>query len=128
MKIRLLGVFAMLLATALPAAAADLIGRWTADFDTPIGSQKYVYVFKKSGDAFTGEATYEHSMGKGTVELKDVKIDGDHVTFSETQPFEGGSLLITYTGTLTGDEIRFVRVVGDFGTNELTARRVAATQ
>ena len=67
-------------------------------------------------------------MGKGTVELKDVKIEGDKVTFSESQPFEGGSLLITYSGTMTGDEIKFVRVVGDFGTNELTARRAAAAQ
>lgn len=128
MKIRFLGVLALLLATALPVSAADLVGSWTAEFDTPIGAQKYVYVFKKSGDALTGEATYEHSMGKGTVPLKDVKVDGDKVTFSESQPFEGGVLLITYTGTLAGDEIKFTRVVGDFGNNELTAKRVAATK
>jgi len=127
MKIRILGVLALLLATALPAGAADLVGRWTAVFDTPIGVQNYVYVFKKAGDLITGEATYEHSMGKGTVSLKDVKVDGDKVTFSETQPFEGGSLLITYSGTFVGDEIKFVRVVGDFGTNELIAKRAAAT-
>ena len=34
MKIRFLGVLALLLAMALPAGAADLVGRWTADFDT----------------------------------------------------------------------------------------------
>lgn len=128
MKSRLLGVLALLLVTALPVAAADLVGRWTAEFDTPIGVQKYVYVFKKTGDALTGEATYEHSMGKGTVPLKDVKIDGDKVTFSESQPFQGGELLITYTGTLSGDEIKFTRVVGDFGTNELTAKRAAVAK
>jgi len=128
MKTRFLGVLALLLLTALPAAAADLVGRWTAEFDTPIGVQKYIYVFKKTGDALTGEATYDHSMGKGTVPLKDVRIDGDKVTFSESQPFEGGELLITYTGTLSGDEIKFSRVVGDFGTNELTAKRDAVTK
>jgi hypothetical protein len=128
MKIRFLGVLALLLATALPVSAADLVGRWTAEFDTPVGVQKYVYVFKKSGDALTGEATYDYSMGKGTVPLKDVKVDGDKVTFSESQPFDGGELLITYAGTLAGDEIKFTRVVGDFGTNELTAKRVAVTE
>jgi hypothetical protein len=128
MKIRFLGVLALLLATALPVSAADLVGSWTAEFDTPIGVQKYVYVFKKSGDVLTGEATYEHSMGKGTVPLKDVKVDGDKVTFRESQPFEGGELLITYSGKLAGDEIKFTRVVGDFGTNELTAKRVVVTK
>ena len=128
MKTRFLGALALLLLTALPVAAADLVGRWTAEFDTPIGVQKYIYVFKKTGDALTGEATYEHSMGKGTVPLKDVKIEGDKVTFSESQPFQGGELLITYTGTLSGDEIKFIRVVGDFGTNELTAKRAAVTK
>ncbi len=123
MKIRFLGVLALLLTTALPASAADLTGRWTAEFDTPIGPQKYVYVFKKTSEVLTGEATYEHSMGKGTVPLTDVKVEGDKVTFTETQPFEGGSLVITYSGTVAGDEIKFVRVVGDFGTNDLTARR-----
>jgi hypothetical protein len=128
MKTRFLGVLTLLLATTLPVSAADLVGSWTAVFDTPIGAQKYVYVFKKSGDALTGEATYEHSMGKGTVPLKDVKVDGDKVTFSESQPFEGGELLITYSGKLAGDEIKFTRVVGDFGTNELTAKRVVVTK
>jgi len=128
MKTRFLGVLALLLATALPAAAGDLVGRWTAEFDTPVGMQKYVYVFNKSGDVLTGEATYEHSFGKGTVPLENVKVDGDKVTFSENQTFEGSPLLITYNGTMTGDEIKFVRVVGDFGTNELTAKRAAATK
>ena len=67
MKTRFLGVLALLLASALPAAAAELPGQWTAEFDSPIGVQKYVYEFTKSGDVLTGQATYDHSMGKGTV-------------------------------------------------------------
>ena len=43
MKTRVLGILALLLAVALPAAAADLAGKWTAEFDSPIGVQKYVY-------------------------------------------------------------------------------------
>ena len=56
---QLFGLLALLIATALPAAAADLAGRWTAEFDSPIGVQKYVYVFSKSGDALAGEAVLE---------------------------------------------------------------------
>lgn len=126
MKLRMIGTLLLLLATALPAAAAELAGRWTAEFDSPIGVQKYVYVFKKDGDALTGEATYDHSMGKGTVALKNVKIDGDKVTFEEPLSVNGANITILYSGTLSDTEIKLSRVVGDFGTEQLTAKRADA--
>jgi hypothetical protein len=118
----------LLMATVLPAAAADLAGRWTAEFDSPIGAQKYVYEFKKSGDALTGQATYEHSMGKGTVDLKNLKVDGDKVSFEEPLTIDGNQITITYSGTLAGDELKLSRVVGDFGTEQLTAKRASASK
>jgi hypothetical protein len=128
MKIRFLGILALLLAVALPAAAADLAGQWNAEFDSPIGVQKYVYEFKKSGDALTGQATYEHSMGKGTVALQNLKVDGDKVSFDEPLTIDGNTMTITYSGTLAGDELKLTRVVGNFGTEQLTAKRAAATK
>jgi hypothetical protein len=126
MKTRFLAMLALMLASALPATAAELSGQWTAEFDSPIGMQKYVYEFTKSGDALTGKATYDHSMGKGTVDLKDVKVEGDKVSFAEPLKIEGNEITITYSGTLTGDELKLTRVVGDFGSEQLTARRAAA--
>ena len=123
MKFRFLAILSLLLATALPAAAADLLGRWTAEFDTPIGPQKYVYEFKKSGDALAGEATFERSIGNGAVQLKNVKVDGDKVTFEEPLTVNGEQMTITYSGTLVGDELKLTRVVGSFGTEQLTAKR-----
>ncbi|HET9864796.1 MAG TPA: hypothetical protein VFP37_15240 [Steroidobacteraceae bacterium] len=125
MKMRLFGVLA-LLAVALPAAAGDLVGRWTAEFDSPIGVQKYVYEFKKSGDSLTGEATFERSIGNGTVQLKNVAVDGDKVKFDEPLQVDGNEITIVYSGTLAGDELKLERVVGDFGTEQLTAKRAAA--
>ena len=127
MKIRWFVIFASLMTTVLPAAAADLAGRWTAEFDSPIGVQKYVYEFKKSGDALTGQATYEHSMGKGTVDLKNLKVDGDKITFEEPLTIDGNQIMITYSGSLAGDELKLSRVVGDFGTEQLTAKRASAS-
>ncbi len=127
MKIRVLGPLALLMALALPAAAADLPGRWTAEFDSPIGVQKYVYEFKNSGDALTGEATYEHSMGKGTVALKDLKVEGDKVSFNEPLTIDGNQITITYSGTLAGDELKLTRNVGDFGAEQLIAKRAGAS-
>ena len=126
MKIRFLGILALLMATALPAGAGDLVGRWTAEFDSPIGVQKYVYEFKNSADTLTGQATYEHSMGKGTVPLKNLKVEGDKISFNEPLSIDGNEITIIYSGTLVGDELKLTRVVGDFGTEQLTAKRAGA--
>jgi len=126
MKIRFFGIVAMLIAVALPAAAGDLPGRWTAEFDTPIGVQKYVYEFKKTGDAVTGEATFERSIGNGSVQLKNIKLEGDKVSFDEPLSVDGNEITIIYSGTLAGDEMKLSRTVGEFGTEQLTAKRAAA--
>jgi hypothetical protein len=126
MKSRFLGILALLVSTALPAGTAELVGRWTAEFDSPIGVQKYVYDFKGSSDAVTGQATYEHSMGQGTVELENIKVDGDKVSFVEPLSVNGTNITITYSGTLTGNELKLTRDVGEFGTEHLTATRAGS--
>lgn len=127
MKIRFLSVLALLMAAAVPAAASDLAGQWSAEFDSPIGVQKYVYEFKSSGDTLSGQATYEHSLGKGTVALENLKVEGDKVSFTEPLTIEGNQITITYSGTLAGDELKLTRNVGDFGAEQLTAKRASAT-
>jgi hypothetical protein len=127
MKLRWIACLSLLLSASLPALAAELPGRWTAEFDSPIGVQKYVYEFKKAGDTLTGEATFERSIGNGSTPLNNVKIDGDKVSFDEPLKIEGNEITITYTGTLSGDELKLERKVGDFGTEQLTAKRAAAT-
>ena len=126
MKTRYFGILALLLSVVLPVGAAELPGRWTAEFDSPIGVQKYVYEFKKTGDALTGEATFERSIGNGAVPLQNVKVDGDKVSFDEPLSIDGNNITISYTGTLVGDELKLTRVVGDFGSEQLTAKRDAA--
>ncbi len=127
MKIRNLAFLSLLLSTALTASAGELAGRWTAEFDSPIGVQKYVYEFKKAGDTLTGEATFERSIGNGSTPLNNVKVDGDKLSFDEPLKIEGNEITITYTGTLVGDELKLERKVGDFGTEQLTAQRAAAS-
>ena len=43
-----------------------------------------------------------------------------------TLSINGSDITITYTGTLAGDELKLTRVVGEFGTEQLTAKRAAA--
>lgn len=125
MKAKFFAVLALLLA-ALPAAAAELVGKWTTQFDTQIGPQKYTFEFTKSGDTLSGMATFERTVGNGTAPLKNIKVDGDKVSFEEPLSFDGNEITITYTGTLKGDVLELERKVGDIATEQLTANRAGA--
>jgi hypothetical protein len=125
MKIRLMGILAMVL-VALPAFAGELAGKWSAEFDTQIGVQKYVFEFSKTGATLTGTATFERTVGNGTAPLKNITVDGDKVRFEEPLSFDGNEITIVYSGTLSGDELKLERKVGDIATEQLTAKRTAA--
>jgi len=114
---------ALMLVTAVTAFAADVTGTWTADFDTQIGVQKYVFTFKVEGEKLTGEAAAERMGEKATVPLKDGSVKGDQIAFTETLDFQGQQVAIVYSGTIAGDEIKFTRKVGDFATEQLVAKR-----
>jgi enterochelin esterase-like enzyme len=65
----------------------------------------------------------ERDGEKRDVEFKDGKVEGDAVTFVERLKIEDRELNITYTGKVSGNEIKFTRKVGDFGSSEATAKR-----
>ena len=118
--IRKIGLALLALAfCAASAVAADFNGKWTAEFDTQIGMQKYTYEFHVDGATVTGKAINQN----GETAITEGKIDGDTITFVEALSFNGMDIRITYTGKISGDEIKFTRKVGDFATEELTAKR-----
>jgi hypothetical protein len=75
---------------------------------------------KADGEKLTGTAKNDH----GSTEISQGTIKGDDVSFVENIDFQGTPLVITYTGKISGDEIKFTRKVGEFATEELTAKRV----
>jgi uncharacterized protein len=124
MTIRKLTVLATLLLSALPFVhGADLAGKWTSEFESQIGLQKYIYEFQVEGAKITGKATHDHSMGKGEAPLKDIKLNGEDLSFVELLSLEGNEITITYTGQIVGDEIKLTRVVGDFATEQIIVKR-----
>lgn len=127
MRIRhILRLVAFALSSLSLAHAADLTGHWTSEFDSQIGPQKYTYDFRFEGDMLTGKATYDHSMGKGESTLKDIKLSGDEVSFSEALHLNDMDIPVTYTGKIAGDEMKLTRVVGDFATEQIVAKRAKA--
>ena len=115
-----LALFAALLAAPF-AAMADAAGTWTATFETQIGEQSYTYVFAVDGTTLTGTA--KNSMSEMPTEIKDGKVEGDMISFVENFNYQGMDLVITYSGTVAGDEIKFTRMVGEFATEDLVAKR-----
>ena len=129
MKLRhLLALAGLFLSGLSLALAADIAGKWTSEFDSQIGPQKYAFEFKVVGDKITGRAAYDHSMGKGESELKDFKLNGNDFSFVEALHLNEMDITVTYTGKVAGDEIKFTRVVGDFATEQIVAKRVKAAE
>lgn len=114
-----------LLVGLVSAQAAELAGKWSSEFDSQIGQQKYVYEFKGAGDKLTGTAAGERQGTKSEVELKEIKVTKDGVSFVELLKIQDQDVRVEYTGNFTNDnELKLTRKVGDFATYEITAKRV----
>ncbi|MGA2175243.1 MAG: hypothetical protein ABSH38_09705 [Verrucomicrobiota bacterium] len=103
--------------------AADVNGRWKSEFQVQDWHLKYTYEFKTEGDKLTGKAFRDRDGEKATVAIQEGKINGDEISFVELVKTGDQDLRIEYTGKVTGDEIKFTRKVGDFGSNEIVAKR-----
>ena len=96
---------------------ADITGTWTAAFDTGIGPASYTYTFVLKRHVLTGKAT----GGFGESPLTEGEVDGANVFFVEMMD---SAIRVEYSGTISSaDEIVFSRKVGEFGVEDLVARR-----
>jgi hypothetical protein len=116
MKIRLALLACVLAVTAL---AADVTGKWTGEQQTRNGAQTVTLTLKADGETLTG--TMNGGRG-GDAEISDGKISGDKVSFSLTREFNGNSMTIKYSGTVSGDEMKLTVETGR-GSRELTLKR-----
>lgn len=84
---------------ALAAAAADISGKWKADFTTPDGTARSnTFNFKVEGEKLSGTV----AGGQDETPIQNGKISGDTVSFTAERPF--GSF--SYVGKIAGDEIK----------------------
>ena len=101
------------------AFAQGVAGKWTAAIDTQVGVQNYTYEFQVAGEKLTGTAKSQMSgspITEGTVK-------GNTITFTETLTYQDMTIPVIYTGTISGDEIKFNRKVGDFASEDFVAKR-----
>ncbi len=114
------------LVAKLEAPKTDIAGKWVAEFETQIGLQKYVFDLQVTDGKLTAKATAEGGDQKRDVVFIEPKLSGDTVSFVETRQIQDNEIRIEYTGKVTEQGIKFTRKVGDFGSQEATATRVAA--
>lgn len=112
MKKRILWICTLLALSSLAAFAADVTGKWTAEGRG--GTQ--TYTLKQDGDKLTGNI--EGGRG-GAVDISNGKVDGDNVSFEVVREFNGNSITIKYSGTVSGNSMKLSMDMGR-GPREIT--------
>jgi hypothetical protein len=103
--------------------AADVTGKWNAEFDSQVGTQKYIFDFKVAGTTLTGKAISNIGGTEATTDITEGKINGNEIAFVENLDYQGMALRIAYKGTVSGDQIQFSRMVGEQEGEKFVAKR-----
>ena len=118
---RKLGLAALFIALgSVTVLAADFNGKWTAQMESPRGTQILTFNFHVEGSTLTGSITTR----RGDRPIENGKVDGDNISFDQNMNFNGNDMKITYTGKADGvDSIKFRRQAGDRPAQEFTAKK-----
>jgi len=96
--------FALALLLVSPAAfAGEFDGKWSGSIDTPNGPAPVNYEFKSQGGKVTGTTM---GFDGSTLALKNVKVDGNKISFSLDIDFGQGPTTFNYTGVEQAGEIK----------------------
>jgi len=106
-------ITALLAAGSSLALAADIDGKWTAQFQGRGGNtQTQTLTLKASGSTLTG--SMEGGRG-GSVDISSGAIDGDNVSFKVVREFNGNQFTQQYKGTLSSSGDLTLSVSGGGG-------------
>ncbi len=106
---------------AIAAFAADVTGKWKAEFQTPNGDTRTsIFNLKADGEKLTGSV----ENPRGSTDIQDGKVSGDDVSFVVVRNFNGNEMKMRYKGKVSGDEMKLTVEIGDGDrTFEMTAKR-----
>ncbi len=109
----------LLIAFATAAFALDINGKWKGSLASPNGDVETTMDFKVSGDKLTGTVTNMY----GEEQIAEGSVKGDDVNFVVNAG--GGQFKIVYKGKVTGADIKFHVVIGEFGEGDLLVKRAS---
>jgi hypothetical protein len=125
MRNRILLIASMFLVFALCASAADVTGKWVAQVPGRDGqTREMVFNLKSAGDNVTGTQSGGFGGGGGGAEIPitDGKSSGDSISFKVNMERGGNTITWTYTGTVSGSEMKLKRE-GGRGPQEIVAKK-----
>jgi hypothetical protein len=107
---------------AVAASAADIDGKWKAEFNTPDGQTRTTtFTFKADGDKLTGTV----SGRQADTPISEGKINGDEISFAVVRNMGGEERKMQYKGKIAGDELKLTMQFGpDMPPREMVAKRV----
>ena len=108
---RLIGITFMIAALAL---GADVAGKWTGQMPARGETVDATFTFRNEA-----EGDWTMTGPQGQVDLQDVKVEGDQISFNST----GGNAKIVFKGTISGDEIKMSRMREGGQAREFTLKR-----
>ncbi len=86
--------------------ATGVAGKWLAKE----GDNDVKLEIKVDGSKLSG--TIENTQFPGVIEFKDGKLEGNAISFDYMRQVGGQEMKISWTGTLSGDELKLKRSVG----------------
>ena len=120
MKIKYGLVVICLAALSSLVIAQSVDGTWTGEVQGGRGPQTLTITLKADGGNLTGSA----GGGRGgPVDITDGTISGAELKFKTKQMGRGGEIVMSWTGTLKGDEIAFTRTPEGGQAQTFTAKR-----
>jgi hypothetical protein len=109
----------LVIAAAIGAKAADITGKWVADVPGRNGTTQMTFELKADGKKLTGTVSGLTGAGGGRRggasadpsaptdrQISDGKVDGAKVSFSVKIDRNGQTMVTTYKGTFTDDQLK----------------------
>lgn len=104
--------------TTLPAAAADLSGRWNVEIEFFSSTSQHTMFIEQDGNWIQGS-----HQGDFTVRDLFGRVEGDQVTLRSTERRPGANVTFTFSGKASGDTISGPLYMGEYLDAKFTARR-----
>jgi len=117
MRIAAASMLVLVTAFAAPAFGQSFVGEWTATAVTLGGNVSETLTVTKTADGSEIKAKLVGPVPEGTPEAgpgTDIVLDGDKFSYKRTLKTPDGPLVITYTGTVSGDEFTGTVTLGGF--------------
>ncbi len=97
--------------------AVKIAGNWDYTTESPAGSGGGVLAIKKDGNEYSGTISYDDPGGSGklTAPIRDIKLDGNSLSFAFDVNAQGMAIVVEISGTIDGTSMDGTMSIGQFG-------------